>query len=287
MFAKVATTLFTLLVAACATSEPTADRGTAEPLVISSAPAPTPVAGDWRTRIRAHVAELRTTNPTLHAELAQLAPAQTRAGFLRFTASAIRDPHAAAVFLDRLVNGGEREEVRAALVEALPRTGGLYADAVGELIATEPAASVRAAYVHSVKRAPAAEALPVLERGLADADPRVSTEAAHAVASHPDGIKLAAALRAALANPEVSTRTAAARALGVLRVTAAQPELLRLLTDPAADLRLESLRALERIAPGSMKGHATVAAMTVDPDPRIAQLVARITGRATTATTAP
>src|SRR5688572_15128456 len=122
MFKQLATTLFAILVAACAAGEPSAERstvGTNEPLA-APAPVASTVAGDWRTRVRAHVAELRASSAALHTELAQLEPARTRAGFLRFTSKALHDPHAAAVFLERLTSGRESEAVRAALAEALP-----------------------------------------------------------------------------------------------------------------------------------------------------------------------
>lgn len=282
------TSAFVLLIGACGAPADDASSG-AHPRVATAAtpiaaPAAAPTAsatGPWRARVAAELAALRRDAPALHAELATLQPARTRAGLLRFTTSSIHDPRVAAVFLDRIVNAREPEPVRAALVEALPRTGGLYADAAAELIASERSPLVRATYVHAARRAPADPALAIIERGLADADPVVTAEAARAAAAHPAGGRAAASLRAALGSADAMTRAAAARALGVLAVAGSEAALTARLADPAADVRLEALRALDRLAPGAVAG---LDALARDPDPRVARLAARLAARAATAT---
>ena len=165
---KASVSLILLLSAACGgTEDAPVDRASSAPLV-APAPAQAPtIDGDWRARVQADVAALQAQDPSLYAELMALAPAKTRAGHLRFTSTPSADPRATSVLIDRLLRGASEDE-RAALIEALPRTRGMYADALVELFSSEPVASVRAVYVHAAKRAPADHALRVLQRGLAD-----------------------------------------------------------------------------------------------------------------------
>jgi len=151
-----------VLLAACSS----ADTAPTESTNLATPTAPHSQRTQWRARIAEDLARMPADQ---RVGLAQLQPALTRAQFLRFTDDAIHDARAASVFLDRLANGNESEGVRAALVDALPRTGGLYADAVVELVAAERSHTVRAAYVHTARRAPAAEAIAIAERGIADA----------------------------------------------------------------------------------------------------------------------
>ena len=182
-------------------------------------------------------------------ELMDLQPSVTRAGFLRFTDGAIHDPRAARVFLDRLESGTESEGVRAALVEALPRTGGEFADAVVELMAKERSPIVRAAYVHTARRAPATQAIAIAERGFADASPEVVAEAIRATATLADGAKLASALRSSLSSSDATVRLEAARAIGVLKIAIAKTELDALAFDVSPEVRREAARASTRSRP--------------------------------------
>lgn len=253
---------------------------TPTPTPTSPTVAPARVATTWRERVRADLSAMKASAPQLHAELAQLAPSKTRAGFVRFTSDAIHDPRAASVFLDRLARGGDSDDVRAALVEALPRTGGTYADAAVELMGAERSSVVRAAYVHAARRAPAAHAIAIMTRGLADSDAEVQAEAARAAAAHPDGKRLATELRAALASSNAAVRAESARTLGILQIADARDALAARISDESADVRLEALRAIERIAPGSARS-LPLDKLAKDEDPRIVALVGRL--RATSA----
>jgi hypothetical protein len=229
-------------------------------------PASTPATSPTRTGEAA-----ATASPT-RTELAMLAPQQTRAGTLRFTTDAIRAPGAADAFLERLHRRSDGAETRAALVEALPRTGGTYAHALAALL-DDPAPGVRAMVVHVARRADAAVAIAILERGLADTDAAVRGEALRSAAAHG---ALASRVAGLLGDRDVAVRAEAARTLGVLRAAPARDRLERSLHDADPAVRLEALRALDRIAPGSLAGHAALDTLARDTDDRVARLARKL-----------
>jgi hypothetical protein len=279
---KHAVSLVVCLFAACGVPEDGAAPVVREsaPLVTEHAPiASSSILGDWRARVAADLASLRADKPALLTELAQMSPARTRAGLLRFTTRIDADPRATAVFLDRLAQGGGSAAERAALVEVLPRTNGAFADALAELYAAEPDAEVRAVYAFSTRRAPEPYATSVIRTALADPSPVVQAEAARSAAAHPAGAKLATELEAALSSPDATTRAAAARALGIHQVGAAQASLTAKLDDADPEVRLAALRARERIAPGSLPA-MKLRALASDSDPRVARLAAKLAGTA-------
>lgn len=272
-----------LVAVGCSGSEQTATSTAPPAPVAQRAPAATPApvraaTGPWRERVTADLASLRATSPALLKELTELAPTTTRAGFVRFTSDALHDPRAASVFLDRLARGTETTEGRSALVEALPRTGGVFADALVELYSAETSAVVRSAYLFAARRAPATDAFALVKRGLSDSDSTVQAEAARTAAAHPGGAQLAAELRAALGASDAAVRSEVARTLGILRVASARDELVRLLTDASGDVRLESLRAIDRIEPG-FAASLPLDRLANDADPRVVSLAARLKAR--------
>ena len=94
-----------------------------------------------------------------------------------------------------------------------------------------------------------------------------------AAASHERGAELVPELRRALGDSDAGVRSGAARSLGLLQVPGVGAELRPLLRDPEAQVRLDALRALERL------GLATPVApeLVADPDPRVARVARRIT----------
>ncbi len=219
----------------------------------------------WRERV---AAELGAMDAAKRSELAALVPTGD-----------VTDPRAAAVFIDRLARKADADAVRASLALALPKTGGVYADAVADLFADEPASVVRVAYVEVARRAPGESSLVILRRGFADPAIEVRTEAARSAAVHPAGARLASELRMALVDANPLLRAEAAHSLGTLKIEAAREELIRALGDAVPDVRLEAMRALDRIAPGTLAGTAQVAALASDPDERVAELAKKLAVR--------
>jgi HEAT repeat protein len=216
---------------------------------------------------------------SLRDQLMALQPQKTRAGWVRFIDPAINNPEAAAILLERLIDGQDAPEVRAALAEAIGRTRGDYAVAVSELIASETDARVREMLVGTLGRqAPTPAALVGLATGLQDGSAEVRAAAARTIASRTDADELGDALIGLLADSEPSVRSAAAQTVGVLQIAAAKQPLVGLLGDANAEVRLDALRAVHRIDPELALSLPELAQLEQDDDVRVKRLATKIRG---------
>lgn len=243
----------------------------------SSRAAPTPAVKDWRPWVDAEVARLRGLRGAWVDQVMTLQTRSTRAGFARMTGPLLRDPDAAPVLLHRLLTAGEPAEVRAAIVDALPRTGGDFSAAMAELIAIEPDARVRELMCGALQRAQAPFATAGLAIALRDASPAVRAEALRSLGARADdGADLADDLIAALADSDTAVQIEAARALGNLEIAAGADALVARLASPDAEVRRHSLRALSRVSPTRLRGLAQLEALRSDPDPKVARLAEQL-----------
>lgn len=259
------------LACACASAPETGDEPAAEQ---AHAPVSDDMSGEpaldaWQDWLRDAVAAAERDAPAAVAELRALAPATTRDGRPRFGSAALDRPEAAAILLDRL-SAEPDPQLRAALVDALPRTGGPYAAALVGMLPREADAQVRIAIVSTLRRAAPEPALAGLKRALADPDPGVRSAAAEVASRRRDGDTLADPLIAALSDPAVDVRIAATRSLGALAVASAFAPLQPHLSHESAELRLHTLRALGRIDRDRTAALPELARLAADPDPRVA-----------------
>jgi HEAT repeat protein len=212
-----------------------------------------------------------------------LVPQRTRAGTLRFTSPAI-DGNAALTpeILARLASEPSRE-LRLALIDALPRTGGDWVDGALALLEREPEPEVRKALVAILPRAEPTRALRGILAGLGDAAAMVRAEAALSAASLPrptrDDAGLAARLGQLLSDDDARTRASAVRALGIMGRAAAFDPVARLLDDADSEVRLQAIHALERLDRGRARGLARLETLRSDGDPKVARAAARLVGR--------
>ncbi|PRQ05587.1 HEAT repeat domain-containing protein [Enhygromyxa salina] len=217
---------------------------------------------------------------SLHDQIMALQPQKTRAGWLRITDPVINTPEAAPILIERLRSGDDAPEVRAALAEAIGRTRGQYAAPVSELLTTESDARVREMLVGTLGRqAPSADAHLGLEAALHDAEPAVRAAAARTLADRKDGAQLADSLVALLQDRDTKVCADTARTLGVLRVDAAKHELVDLLANANPEVRLQALRAIDRIDPGFAGSLAPLATLAEDSDQRVKRLATTIRQR--------
>ena len=178
-------------------------------------------------------------------------PRRTRAGFLRISTKQVHDhPAACAELLARLDRATD-SELRAALVEALPRTGGAW---VGEVLARLPDEAdpaVRKAMVATMARAEPARAVVGIGRGIRDDDVEVRIEAAVVAGSlpleHLQSSLVLADLIVALEDEHGPVRAAAARSLGIVRAVEAADALAAMRNDSEEPVRRQADRALARL----------------------------------------
>jgi hypothetical protein len=217
---------------------------------------------------------------SLQDQIMALQPQKTRAGWLRITDPIINNPEAAPILIERLVNAGDPPEVRAALAEAIGRTQADYAQPVSALLTSEADPRVREMLVGTLGRhAPSPAAHPGLDAALQDADPTVRAAAARMLAQRKDGPEFADRLMPLLRDQAAQVRADAARSLGVLVIDPAKHELVALLSDPDPDVRLQGLRAIDRIDPSFAASLGPLTALERDADQRVQRLATTIRQR--------
>jgi HEAT repeat protein len=232
-------------------------------------------ATDWEARL-ADAMVRAAQDPELSA-LRVEQPRATRAGHLRFTSPRFNQLDATPIALDRLAHGGEPEAVRAALADLVGRFSDGWGDALVELLAEEPASSVRAVLVHGLRTVDQGAAVDGFAVALLDSSPDVRAEAARIAARRGDGAAVDAGLVDRLADEDAGVRAAAANSLGILGVDASAA-LVPLLDDGSPEVRLQAMRALSRSTPGALSP-ARLQTLTADPDARVARAAGKLLPR--------
>lgn len=255
-----------LWLAAALAAAPTAE-------VLSARAAPAAVAP--RTDLRAWALQADAAAHKADPALASLAwsvePGVTRAGTARFNRPELETPLAAGPLFARLLLSGEAPEVRAALVEAIARTGGDWAPAMVRLQAVEADAWVRLFILETARRAPEREALALLRGGLVDDEARVRAAAVRAIPAVPSApASLQREVLAALGDPAAEVRAGAARSAGWMGLQGASQGLSALVADAGPEVRLAALRALERLhGKGGAPTQRAAVALAEDVDPGV------------------
>jgi hypothetical protein len=236
------------------------------------------IRDDWEAWVAAEVERIRAEDPELYNGVRTIEPRVTRARTLRFSdANLLARPEAGPLLLDRLVNGNEPDEVRAALVEAIGGSGAPFGPAIVDLFERERDVQVRRIMASVLRYADKASAHRGLRLALADADPGVRLDAAYAIGRRNDGAELSDALLVAAEDADAAVKQAAVQQLGALRVEGAKDTLVGLLSNADAEVRYMSLRALERIDSRYAASLPQARALRSDPDARVAKLATRLT----------
>lgn len=239
---------------------------------------PAPAPAKWQAWVDAEVSRIESQSPEWFAHVMSVEPQATRSGFLRLVGPELEDPNAAPVLLHRYLEGGDDPEAKAAVVAALGRSGGDYAPALVDLLASEPDATVRVGMVSALRRAEGPAAVEALAIALADPDAEVRLSAAINAGRHEQGAQLAEPLTTALADPEPRVQAKAARTIGILKIEAFEP-LKSLLTSEDAEVRLRALQAIDRIDPDYAAGLSLLDELSADSDATVARAAQRIAAR--------
>ena len=257
-------------------------RSIARPLLLAATLALAACRGEPVPSEAPHATEAVATAPSTPAPhataLSDIGEARrARDGSLRFADEVVHDNPAAAAELLRRFDGEPDAEVRAALVEALPGTGGEWLDAVLLRFRSEPEARVRKAMVAIAPRAPEARASELVSLGLDDGEPSVRAEGCLAVGSlHVGAAGATARLVALLADGDARVRASAVRTLGLETAPGHFDAIAALLRDADAFVRLEVVRALGRLDRPRAAALPALQTLRTDPDGTVAGAAARL-----------
>ncbi len=220
-------------------------------------------------------------SPTLPTEalatlVRKIAPVKARDGRLLFSDARLQTPQAAALLTQRLLSGSDSEPIRRALIAALPKTQGRYAQTVLSLLPAEKSPLVRADLIDSLRLSKEGVlTLKSLRLGMQDTSAIVRSRAAYTIAHRPDGKELSSVLLKGISDKDASVQAHSARALGYLGVTTAFDAVLPLLQSGSADVRLEALRALARMDKQRAATLTALETLATDRDSRIQTAVVK------------
>ncbi len=216
----------------------------------------------------------------LASRISSMQPSVARDRSLRFSDPQLLRADAAPLLLARLQNGDDSPEVKHALIAALPKTKGQYAQAVVDLLQREESADLRADLADSLRLSTEpAIALAGLKLAAADTSPDVRKRALYAIGRRKDGASLAGVLLHALGDSDTSVHSASAKALGNLQIKEAFTFLQAGLSSQSSDLRLETLRAMARIDGSRAANLPELATLIEDSDARVRTAAAKVSVR--------
>jgi hypothetical protein len=233
----------------------------------------------WRLRARAGAALVWRRDAPLAEAITTLAPVSTRTGAARFTDARVRSAAATPLLLERLLSGVGTSGDRAAIVEAVRFSEGHWSDAVAGLVAAERDPAVREQLVGALRHADSEDAAAALPLAAKDTSPAVRAAAMRAIGSREDGATYAPLALTALTDVDPDVRAHAARAVGWLGLSAGWDDVVALLADPDAEVRLKAVAALERLDPAAAAALPAMRARLTDPDARVARAAERLLGR--------
>lgn len=241
----------------------------ARPVAAAPSPAPAPApttakaptaasttaakpALDWRSRLAVAVRDLQKTDPALLARLEQLQPTRGVDDELSFAAEGLHDKRAATVLLRRLLQGKDPADVRAAIVDALPLTGGDWQEGAAAMVGLDASPLVRKKLIEVMRYAEPPHSVTGLRHGFKDEDPAVNVAAARAAGFHKHGDELFTELYSATFDADGDLRAAAVQALGMLKLPRSREILVKALADDDREVRLQAFLALEQLDPDGL-----------------------------------
>lgn len=268
-------------------TQPAASPASSRPGVVASrpgvaAPKPKPKPVDisgytWQQRTAIAIGELQQNDPKRYKQLHILKPNRRVGNEQQYTQAAAQSPQAAAVFLQRLLNGKDPISVRLALVDALPSTGGDWQEGLAALVAIDASPRVRKKLVEMLRYVSPPHDIAGLRHGFHDEDPKVRAAAARTAGFARDGVGLFQEVVSMTFDDDWDIRAAAAQSLGKFGHKAAWPQLLRMLGDPHPEVRLQVLIALEHIDAAATSHLPELDKLAKDrQNPRLASLARRL-----------
>ena len=235
----------------------------------------------WQQRMAIDIELFKRDDAIRYIKVKTAIPESGDADDPEFIALLSGDPRSAAVILRRLMSSIEPLQVRAALAEQLPYTGGDWQEGAVVLIRIDPDAAVRKALVETMRYAEAPHAAEGLRRGLGDEVRAVRSAAARIAGFVPEAAKIEAELLTRLKeDSDWETRAAVAHSLGALGLDSAFSSLVAAaLEDRDPRVQVAALVALERIDVVRAAANDRVKALRRSPEARVSAAARRLIKR--------
>ena len=238
---------------------------------------PAQAASDWADEIAISAEEIQATDADFYNGVLRAEPIATRAGYPRFVGEWTRDERAAPLMLQRLLAGEDHPAVQAALVEALPRTGGEWDDAIAALWDETHDATVRRMMVLTLEKADGDIAFNALHAAATSNDAEIRAAAVRAMTWRKDADRFSTVFIAGLQDQDDDVRSLAARASGLHKLDSAKLALAGMLdSESRDDLRLAALIALGQIDAEYARSLSAVTRLSRDADRTIARTATRL-----------
>ena len=234
-------------------------------------------ASDWEQQIDTSVSMIEATDIEFANGVLNIDPITTRAGYPRFVGEWTRDERAAPLMLQRLINGDDHPTVQAALVEALPRTGGEWDDAIAALWEDTTEPTVRRMMVLTLEKASDDVAYHALTTAAASEDAEVRAAAVRAMTWRKDADRYEPVFLATLTDQNDEVRSLSARASGLHKLADAKLGLASMLdSETRDDIRLNVLIALHQIDAEYARSLSAVTRIAREEDGKLGRTAVRL-----------
>jgi len=175
------------------------------------------------------------------------------------------------------LDGHDHPAVQAALVEALPRTGGEWDDAIADLWDETSNATVRRMMVLTLEKADANVAYNALRAAASSDDAEIRAAAVRAMTWRKDADRFTSVFITGLQDRNDDVRSLAARASGLHKLESAKLTLAGMLDSESRDnVRLAALIALGQIDAEYARSLSSVTRLSRDTDQTIARTATRM-----------
>jgi HEAT repeat protein len=225
-------------------------------------------AEPFEERVEMKAVEIRQSHPEVARWVDEMQPRLNRAGALSFAGAELEDSRVQALIQQRLLSGGDKTTVRAALARALDGT-----HRIPWTIASTLPADVRVALMSRYKQHGQADAVDAFEGAMSDESILVRTEAMRLIGYREDlqSDAITDALRKALNAPSADVRRFGARAIAWRAEPWGFNAILPLLKDVDPGVRGAAVRALGQLDGEKARNLEQVQRLRNDPHPMVAR----------------
>lgn len=228
---------------------------------------------EWQTRYQLELDALRSEVD--YEDHMSVLPMRTRSGSLRFLGDQWVDPKWTPVYISRFEDQNTPSEIRYALLDLIARSGGDYSHGLPQLWSLEKDAKAKALMLDLVKRLETNDAKVIFSLASKETEPVILESFYRNLPRHPDLVK-DDWIKAGLESNETNVLEMTIRAAGWLEIESAYPKIESQLSSEHPQIRLRSLRALERINSSKAAKSPEVGLLLNDSDVKVSRAADQI-----------